>query len=150
MEDAAGNRFWGVSAGDFGAKEVSCVFPKKGWVYDSVDGKADGNAQEIVAPYGKGYPHGVVQLAAPTGMRWLSAQGSRVAIDCGGAADTVVRVTVRRPDGTEAECYAANVLARGGRAEYNLPFALSDPPGEWKVTAENVLGGASATCSVHR
>ena len=150
MEDAAGNMFWGVSAGDFGAKEVRCVFPKKGWVYDIVDGKAYGNAQEIVAPYGKGHPHGFVQLAAPTGMRWLSAQGSRVAIDCGGTADTVVRVTVRRPDGTEAECYAANVLARGGRAEYNLPFALSDPPGEWKVTAENILGGASATCILRR
>ena len=148
MEDAAGNRFHGVVTGDFGSRDVRYVFPKKGWVYDLVDGKAYGNVKEVKASYGKGRPHGFVQLAAPTGMRGLFDEGRRVRIDCGGTADTVVRVRVFRPDGTEATCYAANVLARGGKAVYEVPFALSDPSGDWKVTAANILGSASASCSL--
>ena len=148
MEDAAGNRFHGVVTGDFGSREVRYVFPKKGWVYDLVDGKAYGNVKEVKASYGKGRPHGFVQLATPTGMRGLFDEGRRVRIDCGGKADTVVRVQVFRPDGTEATCYAANVLARGGKAVYEVPFALSDPSGDWKVTAANILGSASASCSL--
>ena len=147
-EDSAGNQFRGVVTSCFGNRKVRYVFPRRGWTYDIVDGRAYGNVGEVSATYGKGCPHGFVQLDSPTGMKGLYVDGTRVRIDCGGKADTVVRVKVLRPDGSDAPCYAANLLARGGKATYNLPFALSDAKGTWTVRVGNVLGGASTSCSV--
>jgi len=31
---------------------------------------------------------------------------------------------------------------------HEMPYALSDPSVAWKVTAENILGSASASCTV--
>ena len=62
----------------------------------------------------------------------------------------VVRVRVRRPDATEAACYDRNVTLRRGVGEYEIPFALSDPKGRWKITAESVFGKETAEAIVER
>ena len=123
----------------FENRRVTVKFPKKGWVYDLVDGKAYGQTDSVQVVHGRGAPHAFALLPEPSGIASLRVDGNRVSIDCGSRADTVVRLRVFRPDGSEARCYAANLTAKGGRAEHEVPFAMSDPCGEWKVSAENVM-----------
>ena len=33
---------------------------------------------------------------------------------------------------------------KGGKAEFTIPFARSDPKGEWKVEVSNVFGDRAA------
>lgn len=126
------------------------TFPKAGYVCDLVTGKDYGKCASVDVTWGKGFPHAFLLLDEPTGIKVASVKGTAVSFDCGSAVDTVLRVTVKRPDGTAAECYAKNVLAWDGKASYELPFALSDPAGKWLVTATNVLSGDTASCDVVR
>ena len=148
--DRRGNRFWGVVAQDFEPRTARVTFPKAGYVCDLVTGKSYGRCASVDVTWGKGFPHAFLLLDEPTGIKVASVKGTAVSFDCGSSVDTVLRVTVKRPDGTAAECYAKNVLARDGKASYELPFALSDPAGKWLVTATNVLSGDTASCDVVR
>lgn len=150
MTDGAGNPCWCVSEPGFVEGKAVFTFPKEGWIYDLVTGKAYGKSRKAAAPYGKGHPHAFVLLPERSGIASLTAQGADVAVDCGSAATAPLRVTVVRPDGTEAACYAKNILAKGGKAEFTVPFALSDPPGEWRVRVENRFGGDAEECIVRK
>ena len=56
----------------------------------------------------------------------------------------VVRVDVRRPDGTIYKEYSHNLSAlRGGEVQGVFTLALNDPPGTWKMTARSVATGHS-------
>ena len=63
-------------------------------------------------------------------------------------ATRTVRVAVKRPDGTPAEVYSANVKAEGGRADIRLPFALNDPLGTWRVRVQDVATGTAAEAGI--
>ena len=148
--DGQGNLFWGVIAQDFEGRTARVTFPKVGYVCDLVTGKGYGKCASVDVTWGKGFPHAFLLLDAPTGVKVVSVKGTKVSFDCGSSVDTVLRVTVKRPDGSAVECYARNVLARDGKASYGLPFALSDPAGKWLVTATNVLSGETASCTVEK
>ena len=148
--DRAGNPFFGILSSDLKTRKVRYRFPREGLVFDLVDGKGYGKVSSVEAGWGQGVVHAFVVLDEPTGVGIASVEGAKVSFDCGSAVDTVLRVTVRRPDGSAADCYSKNVLARGGKASYELPFALSDPAGKWRVTATNVLSGEAASCTVER
>ena len=60
------------------------------------------------------------------------------------AAHHIIRIDVRRPDGTWSEAYGRNLVAMGGRAHTAVPLALNDPPGVWGVVARDVASGISA------
>lgn len=150
MTDRAGRSCWCVSEPGFTEGEAVFTFPTKGWIYDLVTGKAYGKTREIAAPYGKGHPHAFVLLPERSAVASLSVDGVRVSVDCGSDATAPLRVTVTRPDGTEADCYALNILARGGKAAFGIPFALSDPPGDWTVRVENRFGSDVRVCTVRR
>lgn len=143
MRDGAGNPFWGIVTESFDGRCVKVKFPKKGWIFDLVDGRAYGQTDCVQVAHGRGSPHAFALLPEPSGIASLRVDGNRVMVDCGAKADTVVRLRVFRPDGTEARCYAANITAKSGRAEHTVPFAMSDAPGEWNVSAENVMDASS-------
>ena len=146
--DAAGNPCFGVVTSDFMVRKAVFRFPRKGWVRDLVDGRDYGVADEVSAVLSKGHPHAFVQLPSPAAVK-VRVTGNAVSAVCEPAADTVLRVEVFRPDGTEATCYALNALAKGGKAEFAIPFALSDPKGEWKVEVSNVFGDRAAAVIRH-
>jgi hypothetical protein len=150
MTDGDGNPCWCMSEPGFAEGKASYTFPKEGWIYDLVTGKAYGKASKIHAPYGKGSPHAFVLLPEQSAIASLKADGAQISVDCGSSVTAPLRVTVTRPDGIEADCYALNILAKGGKAAVKIPFAPSDPHGEWQVRVENRFGSDFGVCTVNR
>jgi hypothetical protein len=60
----------------------------------------------------------------------------------------VFRVNVIGPDGADRHYYARTLAPEGLEAETVVPFAANDPPGDWRITARDMLTGASATAVV--
>ena len=88
-----------------------------------------------------------MQLAGPA----KTARGGELALAANivrtGSAEAqqhVFRVTVTRPDGTDAPWFARNVVAPRGRASVVLPLAVDAPTGSWSVVVRDVLTGAGA------
>ena len=150
-EDRAGNPVWCVLAPYCEkTRDVRFVFPSAAWTYDLVSGRAYGRVRELHLPLGKGTPYAFVQFPEEVRISRLAADGAHISVEYSAAVDGVVRLTVLRPDGEEAECYAKNLLVKGGKAEHEIPFALSDPKGTWTVRAVSVFGNDGKTCRVER
>ena len=150
-EDRAGNPVWCVLAPYCEkTRDVRFVFPRAAWTYDLVSGRAYGRVRELHLPLGKGTPYAFVQFPEAVRIGRLAANGARLSVAYTAAVDGVVRLTVMRPDGTEAECYAKNLLMKGGRVEHEIPFTLSDPKGTWTVRAVSVFGGDEKMCGFER
>ncbi len=148
--DAAGNVTWCVQSSRFGrVREVKFSFPKSGWVCDLVSGRAYGVVKELRLPFGRGVPYAFAQFDAPVELAPLAVEGATLKVALTRPVDGAVRVRVFRPDGTEAWCYAKNVLVKGGRGAYEIPFALSDPRGAWRVEATSVFGDSTQTVTLH-
>jgi hypothetical protein len=60
----------------------------------------------------------------------------------------VFRVSVTGPDGEDRHYYARTLCPEGLSAQTIIPFALNDPPGQWRITARDVLTGTRATTTI--
>jgi hypothetical protein len=60
----------------------------------------------------------------------------------------LVRWHVFAPDGAFLPEYAGHAVTEGPRASFVLPSALSDPPGEYRLQATDVLSGARAEATL--
>ena len=149
--DASGNNTWCVlaSASDKGCN-ARFVFPRKCWTYDLVSGRAYGNVKELRLPLRHGMPYSFAQYSEKISLTDADVKGQRISIAYSMSVDGAVRLNVFRPDGSEAYCYAKNVLVKAGRAEYEIPFALSDPKGNWKVRIASIFGNESREVTVKR
>lgn len=65
-------------------------------------------------------------------------------LDAAAQRDTVIRLTVIRPDGRELPWYAANLNAPLGKAVHRIKFAQNDPAGIWKIRAREIVTGRTA------
>jgi hypothetical protein len=69
----------------------------------------------------------------------------RLVDDRGAPVDlSVVRVEVFDPAGKLARHYSGNVTVRDGRARFQIPFALNDAPGQWRLRARDAVSGLRA------
>jgi len=153
--DMGGNRYLGVTHGhlndDPNHDAVQLRLPAAAQVYDVRARRALGRTDRIEAQLPPGHAafyallnYEVTRVKVAC-RRTRRGQDGRVS--CGirakgaRAGDHVVRVTVATPDGAEAPAYCRNVVARGGKAAFSIPFALSDPPGKWTVTCRDVASG---------
>ena len=145
--DRAGNPMWAVLA-PYAERmgDVRFKFPKKAYTYDLVSGRAYGKVDALNLPLGQGTPYAFVQFPEEVALKMPVVTGRKLSFAYTYPVDGVVRVCVFRPDGTEAYAYAKNVLMSGGKGVYEIPFALSDPAGEWKVRVTSVFG--NVTCEV--
>jgi hypothetical protein len=81
------------------------------------------------------------------------AAGAKLAVkasvpsSAAGAA-RVLRLRVTDPQGKLDEDYSRNLILRGEPATLRLPFALSDSPGEWRLTLTDRVSGESAARTV--
>ena len=149
--DRAGNPLWCVlSPGDDKTRTVRFAFPAEAWTYDLVSGRACGKVKSLQLPLGKGTPYALTQFPEEVRLAPLAVTGARISVAYTAPVDGVVRLAVFRPDGTEADCYAKNLLLTGGRAAHEIPFALSDPKGTWKVRATSIFGGATREIDLTR
>lgn len=77
--------------------------------------------------------------------------GIRLAEEGGAPVDrSVVHVDVFDPAGKLVRPYSGNVTVRDGRAKFEVPFALSDAAGAWRVRARDVVSGLTAERIVKR
>ncbi len=63
---------------------------------------------------------------------------------------SVVRLEISDPDGKVVRHYSGNVTVREGRASFEIPFALNDSPGKWRVKARDVVSGLTAEQVIER
>ena len=141
--DGSGNRFYGVIGEELTPKRVVFRFPKKAHVYNLVNGRYLGNVDHVELPFGRGIPYAFELLPEKVDVVSFEASGPKLELKLSSSVDGAAQIRVYRPDGTEARAYRANVLVRGGRASHVIPFAVSDPRGKWKATAESIFGGRS-------
>ena len=52
-----------------------------------------------------------------------------------------MRIEVRSPQGKVLRHYSSNILLRAGQAAWTVPFAVSDPAGNYTITCRDVLTG---------
>ena len=74
----------------------------------------------------------------------LSSEQAAFTLTASGPGRRLVRWHVFAPDGAFLPEYAGHVVAEGPRASFVLPSALSDPPGDYRLEATDVLSGARA------
>jgi hypothetical protein len=69
----------------------------------------------------------------------------RLADENGAPVDrSVVRVEVLDPSGRLVRHYSSNYTVRDGNAQIEIPFAINDPAGSWRVRAHDVISGITA------
>ena len=57
------------------------------------------------------------------------------------ASHHCIRLQVMAPDGSEMKEYGKNIMAQKGQSAAALRFALTDPPGEYRLVARDILSG---------
>jgi hypothetical protein len=63
---------------------------------------------------------------------------------------SVAHAEVIDPDGHLIRHYSSNLTVRDGGASFEIPFAISDTKGAWRVQVRDVLSGLTAAASVVR
>jgi hypothetical protein len=63
---------------------------------------------------------------------------------------SAVRVEVFDPAGRLVRYYSSNVTVRDGRATFDIPFAMSDASGAWRVRARDAISGLTAERVISR
>ncbi len=68
-----------------------------------------------------------------------------VSVSAGRADTHVVRMDVYAPDADEAHReYSQNILCERGEGAADIPFALNDPTGQWRIELTDVASGVGA------
>ncbi len=150
---------------DVSPRPITVTLPDRSYVYDMRAGKYLGHTATFKTAIKPGQGHVFALLPYKVKSLELSCQGCATkrddANDGTSAADRprfqaavrtrashpelhCFRVDVFDPEGREVREYGQNVLARGGKATFTIPFALSDAPGEWRVRLTDVASGISA------
>lgn len=127
-----------------------------GEVYDVLAGKRLGRSGRFPVTLRPSDPHLYAVLPYQVKGLRLSAPGrakpggalafqAKVDVNTGRAAEHVVVVRLKRPDGSSREWDRFTLLAPDGEARGTCAFALDDPPGQWTLTVKDAATGASAS-----
>lgn len=148
---ANGELFWGIISDEKrSSRLVDFVFPRKGVIYDLVSGREFASGDRIRLPLARSRPYAFelhdARLEAPS----LTVVGSSVEVAVSPRADTVVQCRIYRPSGGEAWHYMKKLVVKGGRARMEIPFALSDEKGVWRVVARDVVTGLTRSVDLVR
>lgn len=63
---------------------------------------------------------------------------------------SVVRAEVMDPSGRVVRHYSPNLTVREGKASLEIPFAINDAKGAWRVQVRDVISGLTAAKSIRR
>lgn len=134
--------------------EVATVrLPEAAFVYNMRQHKPLGRTNEFTVPLAPGqaalFCISPRDLGAPSlSLAATEADaGDTLAYEVAGRAGDVseaVHVTLLRPDGSEAEDYAQNLIVDDGSAAGTIPLALNDATGTWRIIARSALSGKTA------
>jgi hypothetical protein len=141
-----------VTIRDFGQARLIGLLPKDtvkiprpaapGVVYDLLHGQEA--AAEIEASPER--PGLFVERARRTARLEINAAlALRLSDEAGQPVDrSVVRVEVFDPTGKLVRHYSTNLTVADGRAQFEIPFALNDLPGRWRIRTRDVVSGLTA------
>jgi hypothetical protein len=74
----------------------------------------------------------------------LKLQAAIVHEDAGQTEEHCFRITVTKPDGTEAAWFTRNLRAQTGKISIDLPMAIDAQAGNWVASVRDILTGATA------
>jgi len=147
-----------VTIRDFGRSRLTGLLPRqattisrpatRGVIYDLLRGQLAA-AQIEAAPE---RPALLVERATRVARLEISdTLALRLTDDAGKPVDrSVARIEVFDPAGRLVRHYSSNVSILDGRAKFQIPFALNDPPGRWRVRARDVISGLTAERALSR
>ena len=115
-----------------------------------VPGTYLGHSDSVELPFSIGQPRAFVLRKEKSEIASCKAEGNTVKVAMTAAISAVCRVSVFAPDGKEVEHYAKNLDVKDGKAEYSIPFAVSDAAGEWKAQITDVVSGSTKTVTLKR
>jgi hypothetical protein len=129
---------------------VDVAFPKKGYLYDLVTGRALGFGNRFRLPLTSTQPYAFELFDEKPSPVALDVDGSSVRVSASPKVSTVVRVAVYDPSGAEAWYYSKKLVVADGHCEMEIPFAKSDAKGTWRIVATDVLTGESRMAELKR
>ena len=138
--------------------KVEIRFPKASHVYDVRKQKYLGAVDRIEArladrraevfaqmPYHIDGVDAEVEAEAKAGD--IAKYKCQVKVSGGAAGMHVFRAEVHDPDGRLRREYCRNLLARAGAAEGEIPLALNDKAGTWRIVTTETVSGQTAECT---
>jgi len=143
-------------------QQVHVTLPEPSIVYDLRAGERVGEARvaEWDTTVARGDPR--VYALLPYEVTGVEAQApaeadagstvevtASVAVSAGRLSTHVVRLDVYAP-GSDAphRQYSQNILCEAGRGEADIPFALNDPAGAWRLVLRDVASGATTEAAL--
>lgn len=95
-------------------------------------------------PYQVGKLIGNAEIVESSGIRELHVDGELLDSNKSPVSGKhVIVANVFGPDGKERKYYKTETFTKDGRFQINVPLALNDPKGRWRVKLEDVVSGAS-------
>ena len=93
-------------------------------------------------------------LERPTKIAKLTIDGDlriRLTDEDGAPVDiSVIHIDVYDPAGPRVRHYSGNATVRNGVAVFEIPFALNDPSGAWRIQARDVISGLTSQVQLQR
>lgn len=142
-----------VTVRDFGNSRLIGLLPKtaakatlpkaNGVVYDLLGTGEDASPERPVLLVERATKIAALKITPNQRISLVDEKGAPVDI-------SVVRVEVRDPAGRVVRHYSSNVTVRDGSAKFDIPFALNDAAGTWKVRARDVVSGLTAEAAIER
>lgn len=140
------------------ARTVHLSLPAEMYVYDVRARKPLGRLKDVTVqldPYDPAIfavtpePVPALRVVAPA----RAARGGivQLSLSFDGAAPAekqVFHVEMTNPAGELQHPYSGNVVAPGGRASKQIPLALNDPTGTWRIRVQDVLSGQERSLSL--
>jgi hypothetical protein len=144
-----------VSARDFGKSRLTGLLPEKATTVRAPAGAYDllqGGLAKTQVAASPSQPALFIERASRIAKLSIDQKLElRLTDEAGAPVDlSVVHVEVLDPGGRLMRHYSGNVTIRDGRAAYQIPFALSDAAGAWRVRARDVVSGLSAEVMLKR
>jgi hypothetical protein len=144
-----------VTVRDFGESRLTGVLPKKATTVHAPAGAYDllrGGLAKSEVEASPSQPALFIERSSKIAKLTIGKNlDLRLQDQAGAPVDlSVVRIEVFDPAGRLARQYSGNVTVKDGRAAHQIPFALNDASGAWRVRARDVVSGLTAEVVVKR
>ena len=144
------------SCKDLKWETAQVAFPVKGHLYEMRNGKYLGFGDKCTLKLRSGDPALIsilkdkvtgVKITLPA--EWKRGESRRAAVSVeGGSGNHVLRIEIRRPDGTLPLLYAWNVYVPAEKSTFDFQFALNDLPGKWELKVRDIDSGVTGTAVI--
>ena len=115
------------------AREIRFQFPVSGHIYDALTGSYLGKGNTVNRTLTQ--MQSALFLVTPERFDAPIVKVSEMTLDIQNKSmnDTVYRIEVISPTGKKLDCYTKKLIAKNGKGQYKIPFALSDAKGDYTV-----------------